>query len=113
MHTECFWAGMTSRLEILSDVHRSFPLSLILVVDACLVYLFLLLFHPHSLNFIFGEKTYTFDSSDITQAQAGRGEGQWWLPVENKPVIDSGSGMGLVISVPPEDAILRKSLPHD
>jgi hypothetical protein len=41
------------------------------------------------------------------------GEGQWWLLMETRPVIDSGSGMGLVISVPPEDAILRKSLPHD
>ena len=39
------------------------------------------------------------------------GEGQWWLPVENKPVIDSGSGMGLVISVPPEDAILDVRIP--
>ena len=50
----------------------------------------------------------------ISPRRTGRKEeGQWWLPVENKPVIDSGSGMGLVISVPPEDAILKKSLPHD
>ena len=85
------------------------------MVDACLVKLFLLFFQPHPLNLIFLEKTYAFDFSDITQAHRQEGGRavvaacQW----RTGPLLMAGVVWGLVISVPPEDAILKKSLPHD
>lgn len=52
-----------------------------LVIDASLAYSLSLILSTTTFNRIFWEKTYAFDSSDITQAQAGRRKGhggcQW------------------------------------
>ena len=83
------------------------------MVDAYLPQPFLLFFQPHPLNLIFWEKTYAFNSSDITQAQAGRRKGSGGCQWRTGPLLMVGVVWGLVISVPPEDAILKKTVPHD
>ena len=53
------------------------------------------------------------DSSDVTQAQIERRKGTGGCQWRTGPLLMVGVVWGLVISVPPEDAILKKTVLHD
>lgn len=82
------------------------------MVDAFLAYSFSLILSNTTFKCIFREKTQLFDSSDITQAQAGRRKGHGGCQWRTGRLLTTGVE-DLVISVASEDDILKKTLPHD